>query len=415
MCVLEKSAHSKKIGRRKNDEASFMANCTEIIDKHFLCEQTASSVLHSAVRDHTQTRIKQSIEEDMTSPRQNCSPNEVSSHMEEERSSEDRGDSCHLQYRTTSEDDELFMDSRNLPLVRSPIKNMIVSADTPQYRKDCPEKCSPTVNPIQRGDHPSVEHTDDSLQNTSLVETFSLNEGKVSSKDGNGYLRPNIPSEAIREIGERFTLKNGTQSVDEQFVQNPGPSRSRFPLNAVRQMNSQQRPQDENIPLQRSTVLVTSADWTFGRVEASVQQIGAASDAQESNLFSAEDTALRSRVLVLLWVLLGERRLCEVGYPAEPVHRLLWRAVDVCCSVAGVKSAAPVPLNADHDCGLDMLCFRDHTHRFLEVCAPTREHWKQFGWASLTVDAVVRKIYDEGKRCCFTAAIRTGSSTPYRA
>jgi hypothetical protein len=44
-----------------------------------------------------------------------------------------------------------------------------------------------------------------------------------------------------------------------------------------------------------------------------------------------------------------------------------------------------------------MLCFRDQTHRFLEVCAPTREHWKQFGWAGLTVDAVVRKIYDEGK------------------
>jgi hypothetical protein len=52
-----------------------------------------------------------------------------------------------------------------------------------------------------------------------------------------------------------------------------------------------------------------------------------------------------------------------------------------------------------------MLCFRDHTHRFLEVCAPTRELWKQFGWASLTVDAVVRKIYDEGKCCTFTVII----------
>jgi hypothetical protein len=76
--------------------------------------------------------------------------------------------------------------------------------------------------------------------------------------------------------------------------------------------------------------------------------------------------------------------------------------------VAGVKSAAAVPLNADHDCGLDMLCFRDHTHRFLEVCAPTREHWKQFGWASLTVDAVVRKIYDEGKCWSFTVIICRG-------
>nr|CAD7258944.1 unnamed protein product [Timema shepardi] len=111
--------------------------------------------------------------------------------------------------------------------------------------------------------------------------------------------------------------------------------------------------------------------------------------------FSLEDEVMRNKVLVLLWVLLGERRLMEVGFPQDPVHRILWLTVDVCCSVAGVKSAAAVPLTPDHDCGEDMLCFRDHTHRFLEVCAPTRDLWKQFGWASLTVDAVIDKIYKQ--------------------
>nr|CAD7454243.1 unnamed protein product [Timema tahoe] len=111
--------------------------------------------------------------------------------------------------------------------------------------------------------------------------------------------------------------------------------------------------------------------------------------------FSLEDEVMRNKVLVLLWVLLGERRLMEVGFPQDPVHRILWLTVDVCCSVAGVKSAAAVPLTPDHDCGDDMLCFRDHTHRFLEVCAPTRDLWKQFGWASLTVDAVIDKIYKQ--------------------
>ncbi|XP_067014491.2 uncharacterized protein [Anabrus simplex] len=110
-------------------------------------------------------------------------------------------------------------------------------------------------------------------------------------------------------------------------------------------------------------------------------------------VFSLSDTALRCRILVVLWALLGENRLRQVGFPQEPVHKILWRTVDVCCSVAGAKSAAAVPLPSDHDCGRDMVCFRDHAHRFLEVCAPTREHWKRFGWASLTVDAVVRKIY----------------------
>nr|CAD7597600.1 unnamed protein product [Timema genevievae] len=113
--------------------------------------------------------------------------------------------------------------------------------------------------------------------------------------------------------------------------------------------------------------------------------------------FSLEDEVMRNKVLVLLWVLLGERRLMEVGFPQDPVHRILWLTVDVCCSVAGVKSAAAVPLTPDHDCGDDMLCFKDHTHRFLEVCAPTRDLWKQFGWASLTVDAVIDKIYKQGE------------------
>ncbi|XP_063223781.1 uncharacterized protein LOC134531788 [Bacillus rossius redtenbacheri] len=115
-------------------------------------------------------------------------------------------------------------------------------------------------------------------------------------------------------------------------------------------------------------------------------------------VFAPEDLLLRNRVLLLLWFLLGEARLAEVGYPRAPVHRVLWLTVDVCCSVAGMKSAAAVPLASDHDCREDMLCFRDHTHRFLEVCAPTRDMWKQLGWAGLTVDAVVRKIYEEELR-----------------
>lgn len=120
-------------------------------------------------------------------------------------------------------------------------------------------------------------------------------------------------------------------------------------------------------------------------------------EGEDEDSEDADDAALRLRVSVLLWALLGEARLRELGWPSEPERRVLWRAVDVCCSVAGAKSAAAVPLPQDHDCGDDMACFRDHAHRFLEVCAPTRDLWKRFGWASLTVDAVVAKIYKEGE------------------
>jgi hypothetical protein len=431
--VLKESAHSNGITKRQDGEAAFMVKYPDIGDKHFLCGKSTSFVLRSAVRKRTQIRSKRNFEETVSS-KQNCAPNEYSAIIDEEQCTEDRDEpphkSSHLEYHTRSDNEQPFMDGCVLPHARSPANDtMIVDADVFQYRNDCSGKCLPTVNPIQIGDHQSVEDPGNFFQNTPLTGTCIQKEDKISSVDCNGRVRPNIPAESAREISDREFMqngfvrtaqssppRNGTQTDDQQFIQSP---RSRCPLNGLRQTNPQQRLEDQNTRFQRSTVLVQSGDWRPGGGEAAVQQIGAASEAdlsaeaQEPCIFSAEDTALRSRVLVLLWVLLGERRLREVGYPEEPVHRILWRAVDVCCSVAGVKSAAAVPLNADHDCGLDMLCFRDHTHRFLEVCAPTREHWKQFGWASLTVDAVVRKIYDEGKRCYFTVTIRQGNGTWY--
>jgi hypothetical protein len=420
--VLKESAHSRGITGRQDGEAAFMIKYSDTGDKHFLCGKRTSSVLRSAVRNRTQIHSKQSFEGTVSS-KQNCAPNEYSALIDEGQCTEDTDEpphkSSYFEYHTKSDDEQLFMDGCVLPHARSPAKNnKIVSADIFEYRNECPGKCSPTVNPIQIGDHQSVEDPGDFFQTTPFMGTYIQNEDKISFTDYNGRVKPNIPSETAREIvdrefmhngvvrtGQSSSQRNGTQTDDQQFIQSPGASpRSGCPLNGLRQTDPQQRLEDQNIHFQRSTVLVQSGDWRPCGGEASVQQMSAAgetklgAEAQEPCLFSAEDTALRSRVLVLLWVLLGERRLREVGYPAEPVHRILWRAVDVCCSVAGVKSAAAVPLNADHDCGIDMLCFRDHTHRFLEVCAPTREHWKQFGWASLTVDAVVRKIYDEGKR-----------------
>ncbi|XP_049951257.1 uncharacterized protein LOC126458335 isoform X2 [Schistocerca serialis cubense] len=130
------------------------------------------------------------------------------------------------------------------------------------------------------------------------------------------------------------------------------------------------------------------AEWASGGGRVEDESVYGPSD-------SDEDRALRLRVSVILWALLGGERLRAVGWPRQAARRVLWRTVDVCCAVAGAKSPAAVPLPADHDCGADMACFRDHAHRFLEVCAPTRDHWKRYGWASLTIDAVVAKVYRE--------------------
>jgi hypothetical protein len=424
--VLQERTRSKGTRGRQDDEDTFILKYPEI------GEQSTSSVLRSAVRNHTRISSTQNFEETISS-KQKCDPDEYNIHIDEEQPIEDRGESphesSHLEYHTKNDEKQLLLDRRVLPHASSPIKNNpIGNENILEYRRsDYAGKCSSTVNPIHIGDQQSLEDTADFLQNTSPMGNYIQNEDKKSSEDCSRCLRRNIPSE-IREIVDRefienevvqteqsTALRNRTQTADQQFTQSRAASpRSSCPLDEPRQTDAQQHLEDQNIPFQRSTVLVQSRDWRPSGEETVVQQMGAASDtklgteASGPGLFSAEDTALRSRVLILLWVLLGERRLREVGYPVEPVHRILWRAVDVCCSVAGVKSAAAVPLNADHDCGLDMLCFRDHTHRFLEVCAPTRELWKQFGWASLTVDAVVRKIYDEGKCCSLTVMIYRG-------
>ncbi|KAF4523729.1 hypothetical protein B566_EDAN011593 [Ephemera danica] len=73
--------------------------------------------------------------------------------------------------------------------------------------------------------------------------------------------------------------------------------------------------------------------------------------------------------------------------------RLVWRALQLCCSERGAKSPSAVPLPDDHSC--DLGCLRDHASRMLEVCAPTRELWRSFGWAGLTVDAVLHKVLRE--------------------
>jgi hypothetical protein len=402
--VLTEGTHSKRFSERRDEEDTFIAKYQEIDDKHDLCEHSTSSVIHSSVRNHTQIRSKQSLKETISSD-QNCIPNEYNTRMDEGQPIEDRGESphksSHMEYK--NEDKRRFVDKRVLPHTSSPVKNKpIVNEEIFEYRSDYPWKCPP----IQTGDHHRLKDPGDFLQNTPPMGTYIQNEDKRGSEDDNKYSRRRIPSsETTREICDRqyignevvrseqsSPLGNQTQTADQRFPQSHGASpQSSSSLNELTPTD-----EDQNIPFQRSTVLVQSRPCGG---ESVLQQMDAASEPKVHGpwLFSVEDTALRSRVLVLLWVLLGERRLREVGYPVEPVHRILWRAVDVCCSVAGVKSAAAVPLNADHDCGMDMMCFRDHAHRFLEVCAPTREHWKQFGWASLTVDAVVRKIYDEGK------------------
>jgi hypothetical protein len=411
--VSSQSTRSKFTSGKHDDNETFIMKYPETDDKRSLCETSSSPMFCSVIRYHTQTRRKSPSQETLGSDEHSTSSDHKTG------SYEDRGESprrsSHLENGIISEDEQRLVVRR----VRSHKVSHTENDDENISEKitDYPKNSLSVVNQIKTGDHQRLDQGD-MPQNISPVGSCSRMGKKEGPKDHSRYLRRSS-METIVEIGDtdfvenkatcikKSSVGNQAQIIEEQRPPEQGPSYQRgSPLNHPTQTDSQCLFSNQDIRFHRSTVLVPSEDLRQRGGETATQQMDTVRETKLGaellgpSLFSAEDSALRSRVLVLLWVLLGENRLREVGYPEEPVHRILWRAVDVCCSVAGVKSAAAVPLSADHDCGVDMLCFRDHTHRFLEVCAPTREHWKQFGWAGLTVDAVVRKIYDEGK-CLF--------------
>jgi hypothetical protein len=396
--ILLESTPSKVTCGMQNYQESSVIKCPETGDKHSLCRRQSSPVLCPIIRNRNKISGKQIFEEASTSTRMSYS-DEHKTQMVGDPSLEDMGESphesSHLENHIKIEGKHSLVDELVEPYEGSPVETHF------------PRKRSLVAKPIKVGDQRRFEDGGFPQHTSSMGSHMQIRE-KQGPKNINSDVGRSSLSETYIQSSETHCLKNQivgkerispfeneTHITDQQSLQVRGTS----PVNKLTQSDAQQHSDDHIISLQRGTVLVQSRDLRPGGGETFVQQVDTTSGTgvQGCPLFSVEDTALRCRVLVLLWVLLGERRLREVGYPVQPVHRILWRAVDVCCSVAGVKSAAAVPLNADHDCGLDMLCFRDHTHRFLEVCAPTRDHWKQFGWASLTVDAVVRKIYDEGE------------------
>jgi hypothetical protein len=418
--VLSPSSHIKFISGNHTDHETFVMKCPETDDKHSLCETSSSPKLYSAIRYHIPTRIKSALQETLGSNQKST----CSEHKTE--SDEEREESPHLENAIITEDEQSLVVRRVLSHKFAHIENN--DENILEKRNDCPQRRLSVVNRIKIDDNHRL-YQGELLQNISPVGSSNQMGNKQGSEDHNGYLRRSSSVETIVETDDtdlveniptsiqKRSLGNQTQIMEQQRPPEQGsPYQYSSPLNNSPQTESQHPCNNQDITFHRRTVLVPSGDLRQSVGETATQEVDSiretklGTELQGLSLFSSEDTALRNRVLVLLWVLLGENRLREVGFPKEPVHRILWRAVDVCCSVAGVKSAAAVPLNADHNCGVDMLCFRDHTHRFLEVCAPTREHWKQFGWAGLTVDAVVRKIYDEGKFLPFSIKSMSGKN-----
>lgn len=89
----------------------------------------------------------------------------------------------------------------------------------------------------------------------------------------------------------------------------------------------------------------------------------------------------RRRLILVLQVLLGKRRLLNLGHPEVSVEDILARIL---------KKADVVPAKSS-DVRLNWL-------KFLRLCVKNEDAWKREGWDRKTPDAILEEIYMQGEK-----------------
>ena len=93
----------------------------------------------------------------------------------------------------------------------------------------------------------------------------------------------------------------------------------------------------------------------------------------------------RRRLILVLQVLLGKRRLLNLGHPETSVEEILARIL---------KKADIVPAKSS-DVRLNWL-------KFLRLCVKNEDAWKREGWDRKSPDAILDEIYLQGETTCTT-------------
>jgi hypothetical protein len=91
----------------------------------------------------------------------------------------------------------------------------------------------------------------------------------------------------------------------------------------------------------------------------------------------------RRRLILVLQVLLGKRRLLNLGHPETSVEEILARIL---------KKADIVPAKSS-DVRLNWL-------KFLRLCVKNEDAWKREGWDRKSPDAILDEIYLQGETTC---------------
>lgn len=129
-------------------------------------------------------------------------------------------------------------------------------------------------------------------------------------------------------------------------------------------------PQDQ--PLDLATPSPTSP---FKRM--SLGEVTTESRQQQQTKSSTSTDPFLLRLVLVLQVLLGQRRLAALGHPNVPVEDLLDRVL---------RKAGIVPVKD----------VRSNWLKFLRLCVKNEEAWKREGWDSKSADEILNEIYNQG-------------------
>ncbi len=149
-----------------------------------------------------------------------------------------------------------------------------------------------------------------------------------------------------------------------------------LPITIQQHHQSSFLPQDQPLDLATPSPTSPFKRMSLGEVATESRHHQQITKQQQTKSSTSTDPFLLRLVLVLQ-VLLGQRRLAALGHPNVPVEDLLDRVL---------RKAGIVPVKD----------VRSNWLKFLRLCVKNEEAWKREGWDSKSADEILNEIYNQG-------------------
>lgn len=138
-------------------------------------------------------------------------------------------------------------------------------------------------------------------------------------------------------------------------------------------------PSPFSLPLDNSRNQQEPLDLATPSPTTVFQKMTLTDSSSDSSPLSLSNENFRRRLILVLQVLLGKRRLTNLGHPETPIEDILSRIL---------KKAGIVPDKNSE--------IKNNWMKFLRLCVKNEDAWKREGWDRKSPDAVLDEIYMQG-------------------